>query len=107
MVLSTLSTLLSTESLPLLLDDIIALVDHTSGSVRKKAIVVLKKVCEIDAGYINDIIPILIDVMKDPDPSVIISSINTLLYIVEKKGKKELIPDDLVHILINLQRLVY
>jgi hypothetical protein len=46
MVLSTLATLLSQEAVPLLLNDILPLTRHSVGSVRKKAVVVLKKVLQ-------------------------------------------------------------
>jgi hypothetical protein len=64
------------------------------------------QIVEADGACLPDIVPHVLEGMRDPDPAVVIAAINTLLFIVEKQRRKDLIPSDTLHLLINLQRLV-
>jgi vesicle coat complex subunit len=70
MALSCMTCILSQEAIPSVLDLVLNLSKHESPSVKKKVVMVLKKIIEIDSTKIDQMQEYLRDALCDPDPSV-------------------------------------
>lgn len=86
MALSCMTCILNNEAIPPVLDQVLTLSRHESPAVKKKVVMVMKKIIEIDPSKMDQINEYLRDALCDPDPSVmgmrsIISFLTLKLYI--------------------------
>lgn len=63
---------------PMLLPRLIQLTDHASILVRKKALIVLHRFCDLNPSLFPQICPCVISHLGDPDPSVVSTSVQIL-----------------------------
>lgn len=70
MSLSCMASLLNEDSIPAVLETLLTRAKHDSPSVRKKSIMVMKKILEIDMNYLTQLNQTLRDSLIDADPSV-------------------------------------
>lgn len=103
MALSCMTCILSAEAIPSVLDLVLNLSKHESPSVKKKVVMVMKKIMEIDPTKIDLMSEYLRDALCDSDPSVMAASLNVYDLLIEKgpAAYKILIPS-----LISIQKQV-
>eukprot|EP01127_Copromyxa_protea_P006693 TRINITY_DN16695_c0_g1_i1.p1 TRINITY_DN16695_c0_g1~~TRINITY_DN16695_c0_g1_i1.p1 ORF type:complete len:1212 (-),score=327.62 TRINITY_DN16695_c0_g1_i1:36-3392(-) len=103
MALQCMTNLLNDEAIPAVLDLVVEKLKHENASIRKKAVMVLKKIVSIDKSFISQVGPHLQDALCDHNPSVMAASLNAYEHLIDDSPRdyKSLIPS-----LVSIQQQV-
>lgn len=103
MALQCMTNLLNEEAIPAVLDLVVDKLKHESASIRKKAVMVLKKIVSIDKSFIAQVGIHLQDALCDQNPSVMAASLNAYEHLIDDNPKeyRSLIPS-----LVSIQQQV-
>jgi len=84
MALSCLTCLLNEDAIPAVIDTIVERAKHDSPGIRKKAVMAMKRILEIDMSFAHQLQQPLRDSLIDRDPSVMAASLNVFDYLIAK-----------------------
>merc|ERR1719464_877292 len=87
----------------MLLPRLIQLTDHTSILVRKKALVVLHRFCDINPSLFPQISGSVMSRLADPDPSVVSTAVQILSRVLPSSASTTTVVTSVIQILTQVQ----
>eukprot|EP01125_Pyxidicula_operculata_P002378 TRINITY_DN12256_c0_g1_i1.p1 TRINITY_DN12256_c0_g1~~TRINITY_DN12256_c0_g1_i1.p1 ORF type:complete len:1205 (-),score=382.26 TRINITY_DN12256_c0_g1_i1:22-3636(-) len=94
MALTAMTYLLNDEAIPAILNLVLNAMTHSESSVRKKAVLVAKKILQIDINHLPAIRDPIRRALCDVDPAVMAATLNVYSYLISQEVApyKELVP---------------